>query len=117
MSEHEKHLRTVLEVLRKDNLYARMEKCAFAVNKVDFLGHTISGDELQVDATKVRAIEKWSARTNRKELLSFLGMSGYYRKFIANYANLVLPISDLAKDSAPWKWTNHQGKVFLINRL
>jgi len=113
MSEHAKHLRTVLKVLRKEKLYARMEKCAFAVDKVDFLGHTISGDGLQVDATKVRAIEKWSAPTNRKELLSFLGMAGYYRKFIANYANLVLPISDLAKDSTPWKWTNHQDKAFL----
>ncbi|KAH9132175.1 hypothetical protein AeRB84_021345 [Aphanomyces euteiches] len=113
LNEHVNHLRCVLEVLRKEKLYARMEKCAFVVPKVDFLGHTISAEGLQVDSNKVRAIEKWSSPTNRKELLSFLGMAGYYRKFIANYANLVLPMSDLTKDSVPWNWSDRQEKAFL----
>ncbi|KAH9184555.1 hypothetical protein AeNC1_013469 [Aphanomyces euteiches] len=84
LNEHVNHLRCVLEVLRKEKLYARIEKCAFAVPKVDFLGHTMSAEGLQVHSNKVRAIEKWSSPTNHKELLSFLGMAGYYRKFIAN---------------------------------
>ncbi|KAH9103704.1 hypothetical protein AeMF1_020028 [Aphanomyces euteiches] len=111
--DHVSHLRVVLEVLRKEKLYARLDKCAFGVNKVDFLGHTISAEGLQVDSKKVRAIEKWPAPTNRKELLSFLGMAGYYRKFIANYAKLVFPISELAKDSVPWQWTHQQDKAFM----
>ncbi|KAH9125851.1 hypothetical protein AeMF1_003605 [Aphanomyces euteiches] len=113
LNENVNHLRCVLEVLRKEKLYTRMEKCACVVPKVDFLGHTISAEGLQVDSNKVRAIEKWSSPTNRKELLSFLGMAGYYRKFIANYAHLVLPMSDLAKDSVPWTWSDRQEKAFL----
>ncbi|KAH9133769.1 hypothetical protein AeRB84_020226 [Aphanomyces euteiches] len=111
--DHVSHLRVVLEVLRKEKLYARLDKCAFGVNKVGFLGHTISAEGLQVDRKKVRAIEKWPAPTNRKELLSFLGMAGYYRKFIANYAKLVFPISELAKDSVPWQCTHQQDKAFM----
>ncbi|KAF0757266.1 hypothetical protein AaE_004325 [Aphanomyces astaci] len=114
MEEHTQPFRIVLEVLRKEELYARLEKCAFAVDKVDFLGHTIAADGLQVDASKVRAIEKWATPTNRKEMLSFLGMEGYYRKFIINYAKLVLPIIELAKDNVPWQWTAQHDKAFLV---
>ncbi|KAF0775321.1 hypothetical protein AaE_000979 [Aphanomyces astaci] len=114
MEEHTQYLRIVVEVLRKEKLYAQLEKCAFAVHKVDFLGHTISADGLQVDASKVRAIEKWTTPTNRKELLSFLGMAGYYRKFIANYAKLVLTISELAKDNVPWQWTAQHANLLVI---
>ncbi|KAF0708853.1 hypothetical protein AaE_013067 [Aphanomyces astaci] len=101
MDEHVEHVRVVLE-------------CVFAVDKVNFLGHTITGDGLQVDSSKVRTIEELAAPTNRKELLSFLGMAGYYRKFIANYAKLIHPISELAKDKVPWEWTDQENKAFMV---
>ncbi|KAF0702449.1 hypothetical protein AaE_015921 [Aphanomyces astaci] len=96
MDEHVEHMRIVLEVLRKEKLYARLDN-----------------EGLQVDANKVRAIEEWAARANRKEIKSFLGMVGYYRKFIANYAKLILLISELAKDKVPWEWTDQHNKAFL----
>ncbi|KAF0747768.1 hypothetical protein AaE_007595, partial [Aphanomyces astaci] len=114
MDEHVEHVRVVLEVLCNEKLYARLDKCVFGVDKVNILGHTISGDRLQVNSSKVRAIEEWAAPTNRKELLSFLGMAGYYRKFIANYAKLILPISELAKDKVPWEWMDQHNKAFLV---
>jgi hypothetical protein len=115
--EHAVHLEAICEVLRDEKLYARPDKCAFGAVSVNFLGHTISKDGLHVDQQKIRAIEKWSEPTNRKELLSFLGLAGYYRKFIAGYAKLVLPLSDLVKASTLWKWDTTHRKAFLVIKL
>ena len=112
MIEHEADLRRVFEILRTNTLYARKIKCEFAKKSVKFLGHEISGEGLLVDSTKVRAIEERKPPTNRKELLSFLGLCGYYRKFISNYAHMVLPMSNLVKEDSVWEWKEPQQRAF-----
>jgi hypothetical protein len=89
MEEHKQHLRVVFEVLRTEKLYAR--------ESVDFLVHTISKDGLHVNKKKTTAIEQWPAPTTVKELQGFLGLAGYYRRFIHRFAGIVLPLSDLVK--------------------
>ncbi|OWZ18963.1 LOW QUALITY PROTEIN: Retroelement [Phytophthora megakarya] len=105
LAEHEQHLRTVFEVLRVEKLFARLEKCVFAQSSVNFLGHTISSKGLQVDQTKTSSIEQWKVPTTVKELQSFLGLAGYYRRFIHR---------DLVKKDKPWQWTAYQENAFLV---
>ena len=76
------HLRLVLEKLREHQLYAKFSKCEFWLNEVGFLGHVISGEGIAVDPAKVDAVTKWEAPTIVGEIRSFLGLAGYYRRFI-----------------------------------
>ncbi|KAF0683152.1 hypothetical protein As57867_024696, partial [Aphanomyces stellatus] len=117
MEEHVVHLRVVFELFREQKLYARKSKCEFGVSEVRFLGHVISKDGLAVDPCKIEVIEKWQPPASRKELLSFLGLAGYYRKFIFNYAAIVLPLSELTKDSVEWLWMDEQQDAFETIKL
>jgi hypothetical protein len=110
--EHVAHLRAVFKVLRSERLYARLSKCVFGAESVKFLGHTVSKHGLQVDDRKTRAIERMPAPSNVKELLSFLGFTGYYRRLIYNYAEIVLPLSELAKKQVLWSWGVEQNQAF-----
>ena len=76
--EHEEHLRVVLGVLRKKQLYAKLEKCEFWLDEVQFLGHVVNKDGMVVDPSKVEALLKWERPTNVTEIRSFLGLAGYY---------------------------------------
>ncbi|OQR84345.1 hypothetical protein ACHHYP_13511 [Achlya hypogyna] len=112
MTSHVVHLRAVLDVLRREKLYARPTKCDFGVPQVSFLGHKISALGVHVDNAKVRAIEAWAEPKSPKDLQRFLGLCGYYRKFIARFAELVLPLSALAKSDATWTWSNAASEAF-----
>ncbi|OWZ12813.1 LOW QUALITY PROTEIN: Retroelement pol Polyprotein [Phytophthora megakarya] len=89
-----------IEHLRENKLYARPDKSDFGQSSVDFLGHTISSRGLRGDARKTRAIAEWPEPTNTKELQRFLGLAGYYRRFIHHFADMVLPLSGLVKKDA-----------------
>ena len=80
--EHAEHLRTILQILRKRQLYAKFSKCQFWLDKVAFLGHVISAKGISVDPQKIEAIVNWKPPTNVSEVPSFLGLAGYYRKFV-----------------------------------
>ena len=80
--EHSQHLRQVLKTLRTERLYAKFSKCEFWIRKVDFLGHVVSKEGIHVDPSKIKAIENWSAPTTPTEIRQFLGLAGYYRRFI-----------------------------------
>ena len=80
--EHKEHLRLVLEKLREHQLYAKFSKCEFWLKEVGFLGHVISGEGIAVDPTKVETVTEWEAPTTVGESRSFLGLTGYYRRFI-----------------------------------
>lgn len=112
IEEHVGHLRAVLEVLRAEKLYARPSKCVFGAAEVSFLGHRVSAAGLHVDSSKVRAIEDWPEPAKPKELVRFLGLCGYYRKFIARFAELVLPLSELVKPDCRWHWGAAQSDAF-----
>ncbi|KAF0756842.1 hypothetical protein AaE_004472, partial [Aphanomyces astaci] len=114
IEEHADHLRSICTVLRTEKLYARPSKCSFGVDFVNFLGHTISKNGLHVDQSKVRVIEKWPEPQSSKDVMSFVGLASYYRKFIPDFAELVRPLSGLLKKGAKWHWGEDERRAFLI---
>lgn len=86
MEEHYLHLQQVLQTLASHRLYANMKKCEIGKEKVAYLGHVISALGVEVDASKVQAMINWPVPLNLRDLRGFLGLTGYYRKFIQGYA-------------------------------
>lgn len=80
--QHILHLRTVLDILRQHKLYAKLSKCSFMQSEVEYLGHIISGDGVATDHSKIITIQQWPTPENVTQLRSFLGLTGYYRRFI-----------------------------------
>lgn len=101
LEEHVEHLRMVLEVLRKNRLYVKKEKCSFAQEEILFLGHKIGRGEISMDRQKVLAIEEWEVPKSVTELRSFLGLVNDYRRFISRYSNRAAPLTDLLKKDRP----------------
>ena len=97
MKDHIGLVRAVCEVLRKEILYARLSKCAFGRKEITFLRHMVSADVLPVDPKKTDSMATFQTPFCSKELLSFLGLSGYYRRFICNFARLSRPLRELTK--------------------
>ena len=106
--EHAKHLHLVLSRLRAHNLKAKFTKCTFWQNEVKFLGHIISQHGISVDPNKVMAVQSWNRPKSVTEVRSFLGMAGYYRRFIKDFARIAIPLTKLTKKEQPYVWT---GKV------
>jgi hypothetical protein len=103
--EHEEHLRLVLEKLREHQLYAKFSKCEFWLKEVGFLGHVVSGEGIAVDPSKVEAVTEWIAPTSVTEIRSFLGLAGYYRRFIESLSKIAKPIMELLKKDTRFVWT------------
>ncbi|KAL0556517.1 hypothetical protein IC582_005031 [Cucumis melo] len=97
LEEHLQHLELVLEVLRENELYANTKKCEFAKTKVEYLSHIISGKGVEVDPEKIRSIKEWPVPTNVCEVCGFLGLTGYYRRFVRNYGSVAAPLTQLLK--------------------
>lgn len=117
--EHEEHLRIVLQTLRQEQLYARLSKCDFWMKNISYLGHVISGDGISVDPQKVQAVKEMSAPTDAKEVRSFVGMAGYYRRFVKDFSKIAAPLSQLTRKGQPFVWTEECQATFeeLKNRL
>ena len=112
LKDHKKHVRLVLEVLRKERFYACLAKCEFAKPEIKFLGHIVGADGIKVNAAKIAAVEEWPAPTDVHKVRSFLGLANYFRKFIQGYAKLAAPLTDLTKATRPWNWTEECQKSF-----
>ncbi|KAD7479067.1 hypothetical protein E3N88_02203 [Mikania micrantha] len=110
--EHEQHLRTVLELLKEEQLYAKFSKCEFWLREVQFLGHVINSNGIHVDPAKIEAIKNWDVPTTPTEIRSFLGLAGYYRRFISNFSKIALPLTKLTQKSEPFVWTHKQEEAF-----
>ncbi|CAA0828817.1 Uncharacterized mitochondrial protein AtMg00860, partial [Striga hermonthica] len=104
--EHEEHLRVVLETLIREKLYAKFSKCEFWLQRVSFLGHVITQAGIEVDPSMVSAVQNWSTPRSPSEVRSFLGLAGYYRRFIEGFSKIALPLSQLKRKSVKFEWTD-----------
>ena len=93
--EHAMHLRYVLQTLREHQLYAKFSKCEFWLDCVAFLGHVVFKDGIQVDPKKIEAILEWPRPTTVIEVRSFLGLVGYYRRFVKDFSKITAPLTRL----------------------
>ena len=112
IEEHMKILREVLMRLRKAGLKLKLEKCKFMQKKIDYLGHTLSEKGIEVNDLKVHSIKNYPVPRNKKEIKSFLGLSGFYRSFIKNYATIATPLTNLLKEDVPFLWNDEQQSAF-----
>jgi hypothetical protein len=103
-SDHEEHLRLVLQKLRDNQLYAKYSKCEFGIDEVSFLGHIISNGGISVDPAKVKEIVVWSIPTIVTEIQSFLGLARYYRRFIEGFSKIAKPMTSLLEKGRKFKW-------------
>ncbi|XP_075500077.1 uncharacterized protein LOC142538652 [Primulina tabacum] len=102
---HQEHLRTVLQLLRENQLYAKLKKCEFLLEQVAFLGHTVSKDGISVDSSKTESIKQWSIPKTVLEFKSFLRLAGYYRRFIEDFSKIAFPLTSLTRKSTKFEWT------------
>ena len=105
IEEHEEHVRCVLEVLRKEKLYAKESKCELFKTEVEFLGHFVGRDGVRMMSDKVKAVADWPVPSKVGHVRAFLGTAGYYRKFIKDFSLIAAPLHDLTKDSVKFDWT------------
>jgi len=103
--EHAKHLRIVLTRLRDHQLYAKFSKCEFWLDKVHFLGHVLAVEGVAVDPGKVEDVLNWKPPTTVHEVHSFLGMAGYYRRFILDFSRVAKPITALLMNQTKFVWS------------
>nr|GFD05850.1 retrotransposon protein, putative, Ty3-gypsy subclass [Tanacetum cinerariifolium] len=104
IQEHEDHLRTALQTLRQEKLYAKFSKCEFWLSSVAFLGHIVSAEGITMDPVKVEAITKWPRPVSVTEVRSFLGLAGYYRIFVEGFSCLALPLTKLMHKGEKFVW-------------
>jgi hypothetical protein len=112
LQEHKQHVRKVLDILRKNQLYAKKEKCELFRTEVSFLGHCVSGDGISMEADKIKSVLEWPVPTDVEQIQKFLGLAGYYRKFVKNFSSICTPISELLSKHIQFKWTERQQKAF-----
>jgi hypothetical protein len=104
--EHEEHLRLALQKLREHRLYAKLSKCEFWMKQVAFLGHVISKGGISVDPNKVQDVLSWNAPTSVGNIRGFLGLAGYYRRFIKGFSKISKPMTEMLKKDKKFEWTS-----------
>jgi hypothetical protein len=110
--EHAGHLRIVLQRLRDHKLYAKFSKCEFWLDSVKFLGHTISKEGISVDASKVQEVMDWKPPKTVHQIRSFLGLAGYYRRFIPDFSRIAKSMTELLKKGVKFVWSEDCEKAF-----
>ena len=104
--EHLEHLRILLQTLRERQLYAKLSKCRFWLDKVAFLGHVISAEGVCVDSKKIEAVVNSKPPKNVSEVRSFLGLAGYYRKFVEGFSRIAAPLTKLTRKDVKYDWVD-----------
>ncbi|GJZ80953.1 putative reverse transcriptase domain-containing protein, partial [Tanacetum coccineum] len=110
--EHEEHLKTILELLKKEQLYAKFSKCDFWLESVQFLGHVIDSKGVHVDPAKIEAIKNWATPTTPTKVRQFLGLAGYYRRFIEGFSLISKPLTKLTQKNKKYEWGKDKEEAF-----
>ncbi|GJT46768.1 putative reverse transcriptase domain-containing protein [Tanacetum coccineum] len=110
--EHEDHLKLVLELLRKEKLYAKFFKCEFWLREVHFLGHVVNQNGIHVDPSKIEVVKNWKTPTTPSKIRSFLGLAGYYQCFIVNFSKIAKPLTSLTQKNQKYKWGEKKEEAF-----
>ncbi|KAI3821490.1 hypothetical protein L1987_09058 [Smallanthus sonchifolius] len=111
-ADHEEHLRLVFYLLKKEQLYAKFSKCEFCLKEVQFLGHIVNDKGIHVDPAKIETIKNWNAPKTPTEVRSFLGLAGYYRRFISNFSKIAVPLTALTHKGKTYEWGPKQEEAF-----
>ncbi|GJW56567.1 putative reverse transcriptase domain-containing protein [Tanacetum coccineum] len=112
--EHEEHLKLILELLKKEELYAKFSKCEFWIPKVQFLGYVIDSQGIHVDPAKIESIKDWASPKSRTEIHQFLGLAGYYRRFIEGFSKIAKPMTKLTQKKVKFVWGDKQEAAFQL---
>ncbi|GJT20491.1 putative reverse transcriptase domain-containing protein [Tanacetum coccineum] len=110
--DHEEHLKIILGLLKKEKLYAKFSKCDFWLDSVQFLGHVIDSKGVHVDPSKIEAIKNWTAPTTPTEVRQFLGLAGYYRRFIEGFSLIAKPLTKLTQKNKKYEWGEDEEEAF-----
>eukprot|EP00873_Tetraselmis_striata_P038562 jgi/Tetstr1/458826/TSEL_045209.t1 len=110
--EHLEHIRLVLRELQRHHLHIKLSKCSFGRTSVEFLGHIVEAGQIKMDPRKVEAVQQWPVPKTVKDVRGFLGLAGYYRKFIHNFAAVAAPLHDLTKNQPEFVWTPRADAAF-----
>ncbi|GJV65330.1 putative reverse transcriptase domain-containing protein [Tanacetum coccineum] len=114
MNRHEGHLKLILNLLKKEELYAKFSKCEFWLSKVQFLGHVIDSEGIHVDPAKIEAIKDWASPKTPTEIRQFLGLAGYYRRFIEGFSKIARPMTKLTQKSVKFEWGEKAEAAFQL---
>src|SRR6266498_2763204 len=106
--EHLEHLRDVFNVLREARLFGNLEKCTFCTDRVSFLGYVVTSQDIEVDEAKIVAITSWPL----PQVRSFLGLVGFYRRFVRDFSTIAAPLHELTKNGVPFRWGPAQQQAF-----
>jgi hypothetical protein len=111
-TKHCDHIRQVLQVLRDNKLYANLEKCTFAKDKVIFLGYVVSKHGVEVDHSKITAIQDWPTPINVSQVRSFHSLAGFYRCVVKDFSTIAAPLNELTKKGVLFVWDAAQDYAF-----
>lgn len=111
MNLHLQHVKIIFDILRQQQFFVKLSKCAFGKQEIEYLGYVVTDMVVKVDQKKIGVVLAWPAPTNISELRGFLGLTGYYRKFVRNYDILAQPLTSLLR-KGHYVWTNEAELAF-----
>lgn len=110
--DHLKHIREVLDILAENDLYAREDKCRFARSSLFFCGHVVSREGIRCQSHKIKAVQAWPIPKSASHVRRFIGLAGYYRRFIPKFSQIAGPLTDLTQASTPFVWSSEAARAF-----
>src|SRR5882724_9392660 len=112
LEEHRVHVRRILDHLCEYDLHSKPEKCLFHMQKIEFLGFMVTPTGISMDTAKTEAVSIWPTPSNLKAVQAFLGFANFYRRFIAGFSNIIIPLIHLTRKDTPFTWGPNHTKVF-----
>ncbi|GKF87851.1 putative reverse transcriptase domain-containing protein, partial [Tanacetum coccineum] len=112
--EHAEHLKLILELLKKEELYAKFSKCDFWLSRVQFIGHVIDSEGIHMDPAKIETINDWASPKTPTEIHQFLGFAGYYRRFIEGFLKIAKPMTKLTRKNVKFDWSEKAKAAFQL---